>query len=114
MKIVYIAHPISGDIPGNLLSIQMIVREINLTQNDVVPFVPYYVDCLALDDNDPEQRKRGIQNDHEFFYRNVFDELWLYGDKITKGMKDEIELALECGIPVVAKSEPLKGQNFYF
>lgn len=103
MKIVYIAHPISGDIAGNLEKIQQIVRQINLQYSDVVPFAPYWVDCHALDDNDPEERKRGIANDQEFFLRKVIDEVWLFGDRISAGMLSEIELATSLGIPVVNK-----------
>lgn len=103
MKIVYIAHPISGDIAGNLEKIRQIVRQINLQYSDVVPFAPYWVDCHALDDNDPEERQRGITNDQEFFLRKVIDEVWLFGDRISGGMQTEIELANALGIPVVNK-----------
>jgi hypothetical protein len=40
MKIVYIAHPISGDIKGNLEKIRLIVRGLNLENIDIVPFAP--------------------------------------------------------------------------
>lgn len=103
MKIVYIAHPISGDIAGNLEKIRQIVRQINLQYSDVVPFAPYWVDCHALDDNDPEERKRGIANGQEFFLRKVIDEVWLFGDRISGGMQAEIDLANSLGIPVVNK-----------
>ena len=104
MKVVYIAHPISGDIEGNLSKIRDIVRAIALHQPDIVPFVPYYVDIVSLDDNDPVQRKRGISNDIELFKRKVMDEVWLFGDKLSKGMKAEVELAFSLGIPVIIKS----------
>ena len=39
------------------------------------------------------------------FQRGFVDELWLYGDKISEGMKREIAIAQELKIPVVAKSE---------
>ena len=35
MKVVYIAHPISGDIQGNLEKIRQIARIINLTEPDI-------------------------------------------------------------------------------
>lgn len=101
MKIAYIAHPISGDISGNLEKIRQIVREINLNEPDVVPFAPYWLDCHALDDNIPEERERGIKNDHELFNRGFIDELRLYGDMVSNGMRAEIELAESLGIPVV-------------
>lgn len=107
MKIVYIAHPISGDIEGNLARIRDIVKKIAMNQPDIVPFVPYYVDIVSLDDNDPVQRKRGISNDIELFNRKVMDEVWLFGDKLSKGMKAEVKLALRLGIPVITKSSKI-------
>jgi hypothetical protein len=102
MKIAYIAHPISGDVKGNLERIRLIIREINLTEQDVVPFAPYWSDCFALDDDNPAERLRGIRNDHELFTRGFIDELRLYGDRISNGMKAEIELAKRLNIPVVS------------
>ena len=100
MKIVFIAHPISGDIKGNLDKIIKIIRTLNLYEPDIVPFAPYWVDCHALDDDIPAERERGIKNDKEFFYRGVIDELWLFGDRISAGMQAEIDLANELKIPV--------------
>jgi hypothetical protein len=108
MKIVYIAHPISGDIKGNLEKIRLIVRHINLSNLDVVPFAPYWLDCHALDDTVLQERERGIRNDEEFFIRGVIDELWLYGDRISNGMRHEITKALNCAIPVIAADPRLE------
>jgi len=55
MRICYIAHPISGDVKGNIKKVIKIVREINLAHPDVVPFVPYLSDLYALDDNNPDE-----------------------------------------------------------
>jgi len=107
MKIAYIAHPISGDIKNNLQKIIDIIREINITQTDVVPFAHYWVDCHALDDDKPSERQRGINNDLEFFSRGFIDELWLYGDKLSNGMLAEIDICRGLNIPIVAKSEML-------
>ncbi|MFA5727403.1 MAG: hypothetical protein WC886_07180, partial [Saccharofermentanaceae bacterium] len=79
MKIVYIAHPISGDIEGNLQKIVKIGREINLSEPDVVPFAPYFFDCYCMNDYIPEERARGIKNDEALFRAKFIDEVWLYG-----------------------------------
>ncbi len=104
MKIAYIAHPISGDIKGNIEKIKAIVREINLTEPDVVPFAPYIVDCESLNDDIPAERERGIKNDIELFNRKFIDEVRLYGAHISNGMKAEIKLAKALAIPVVNKT----------
>ena len=105
MKIVFIAHPISGDIKGNLEKVIKIVRQLNIERDDIIPFAPYWVDCHALNDDVPEERERGIKNDTEFFKRGVIDELWLYGDRISNGMQAEINLATKLNIPIISKSK---------
>lgn len=103
MKIVYIAHPISGDVKGNIEKVLDIVKEINLNEPDTVPFAPYIPDCLALDDSVPEQRERGIKNDIALFKAGFIDEVRLYGSRISEGMKAEIRLAHNLNIPVISK-----------
>jgi hypothetical protein len=108
MKVAYIAHPISGDPQGNHEKIIRIVRSINILEPDVVPFAPYLVDCLALDDNVPEERERGIKNDIALFKKGFIDEVRLYGDRISTGMRHEIDLALKLGIEVRAMTPETK------
>lgn len=100
MKIVYIAHPVGGDVEGNLKKIAEIGRQINLNEPGVIPFAPYFFDCHCLDDNEPKERERGLKNGEHFFLRRVIDEVRLYGDWISNGMGAEIQLAHEVGIPV--------------
>lgn len=89
---------------NNLAKIRGIVRHINLTEDDVVPFVPYYVDIVCMDDSIPEERSRGIKNDTHILKSGMVDELWLFGDRISHGMKDEIDLARARGIRILSKS----------
>lgn len=98
--IAYIAHPISGDPEGNAKKILSIIKEINLTEPNVVPFAPYITDVLALDDNIPEQRNRGIANSSDIFKSRIMDEVRLYGDKLSYGMMGEVEFASYFEIPV--------------
>lgn len=108
MKIVYIAHPIGGDVEENLKKIAAISRQINLEEPDVVPFAPYYLDCVSLDDSDPVQRERGIKNNLELLNRHFVNELRLYGTSISKGMIDEISFAWYNYIDVTPMTEETK------
>ena len=101
MKIIYLAHQISGNVEENLSDIRRIVRGINLSCTDVVPFVPYYCDCVAMEDDDPIQRGRGIANDEAILRSGMVNQVWLTGDRISSGMKAEVALANELGIPVI-------------
>ena len=100
MHIVYICHPISGDVKGNLDKIAKIARRINLKEKNIVPIAPYFLDCCALSDDVPKERAKGIANNKYLIERGIIDELRIYGTKITNGMIEEIELAHELGIPV--------------
>src|SRR5580765_4146128 len=100
LKICYIGHPISGDVMANLNDIRRIVRQINLEFPEIVPFVPYYVDIVSLDDSIPEERERGIANDKAILESGMVQEMWLTGDRISNGMREEIILAAVMSIPV--------------
>ena len=103
MKIVYIAHPIGGDIFENILKISDIIKQINLSKKDAVPFAPYMADVLAMDDNKPEEREIALRNCFVVLNSGMVDALWLYGPTITPGMKAEVDLALDNMIPVFVK-----------
>lgn len=104
MKLVYIAHPVQGDVEGNIKRITSILREINTTESDVIPMAPYLGDLLALDDTNTEERQRGIENGHHLIGLGIFQEVWLYGDRISKGMMSEIEIASSMDIPIIGKT----------
>ena len=100
MKIAYIAHPVGGDVMNNLSRIGKFVREINLKEPNVVPFVPYFADCMFLSDDVRFERERGLQNDIQILARFDIDEMRLYGDRISLGMEREIRAAKSRGIKI--------------
>lgn len=99
MKTVYIAHPIAGDVAGNITKVLDILKR--ETTRDVCPVAPYLVALQYLNDGDDEQRALGMEMNEEFFRRKFVDELWCYG--FSAGVRREIELASETGIPIVLK-----------
>ena len=105
-KTVFIAHPVRGDIGGNMEKIINICKEIH--NQNVIPIAPYLVSLQYLDDNIPNERFLGIEANLELFHRGYIDELWLFGDRISKGMEREILLAIELNIPIVPKTEEVK------
>ena len=108
MFIVYIAHPVGGDVEENLKKIIQIVRQINLEEFASVPFAPYVADCYALNDNIPKEREKGIENTITLMKKGFIDEIRLYGNRISKGMRWEIELARKLGIRVVPMTKNTK------
>ena len=97
-KLVYIAHQVSGDIRANMKSILKICREIHTSK--IIPFAPYLASLQYLDDNVSEERKLGIRANKECFKREVIDEVWVCGPRVSRGMREEIKLALEKNIPI--------------
>lgn len=103
MRIIYIAHPIGGDVEANLADLRRILRIINTNTHpnkvigetfdfkDVYACAPYYADIVSLDDHNPLERAIGMNHNTEIILSGVFEELWLTGDKVSLGMKEEIK-----------------------
>lgn len=102
VKIVFVSHPISGDVKENVNKVLKICAEIH-TRN-IIPIAPYLISLQYLSDEVVEDRELGMAANHECFYRGFVDELWLFGNQISPGMIEEIKLAREMDIPVVSKT----------
>jgi hypothetical protein len=105
-KTVFIAHPISGDIQANMKRVLDICEHIHTTT--VIPVAPYLVSLQYLNDEVVEDRELGVEANLECFHRRYVDELWLFGDRISTGMRQEILLAQELNIPIIPKTEGTK------
>ena len=105
-KTVFIAHPIAGDIEGNMKKVLAICKQIH-TQ-EIIPVAPYLVSLQYLNDEVVEDRQLGVEANLECFRRGYIDELWLFGDHISTGMKEEILLAKQLHVPVIPKTEDTK------
>lgn len=102
-KVVFIAHPVAGDISRNIKKILAICESVH--RQGLIPVAPYLVALQYLNDEVVEDRQLGIEANVECFHRRFIDELWLYGDKISSGMEAEVKLAVELGISVIPKTE---------
>ena len=63
-----------------------------------LPMAPHLFFPEFLSEDKPEEREAGIQFGLEWL--SGCDELWVIGNRITAGMKREIAVAEELGIPV--------------
>lgn len=102
-KIVYIAHPIGGNVDENISLIKSIYRDLSL-KNEVVPFAPYIATVESLNDNNPDERCLGFEHNEAIFKSGCIDELWIYGGNVSEGIKTEIEWASEIKIPIRFKN----------
>ncbi len=96
MNLVYIASPLAGDIEGN---IQKALGYCRLAaEQGVAPVAPHTIFTRFLDDHDPAERKLGLKMGFALLTR--CDELWVFGDIISAGMRSEITIAEKHDIPV--------------
>ena len=96
MKLIYVASPYKGDIEKNIEYAKEACRYV-LNQGNAF-FCPHLLYPQILDDNNPEERRLGINIGKEFLTK--CDELWAFGVHISHGMFEEIEFARKIGIPV--------------
>ncbi len=105
-KLVYIAHQIAGNVDENVKEVLRICRDVHTPE--IVPLAPYLVAVQYLDDALERERKLGIAANLEHFRRKLMDETWLCGPRISNGMKSEIQLSLQYGIPVKCHNPALR------
>jgi hypothetical protein len=95
-KRVYICSPLKGRIETNIKRAQKYCR---FAYNEgYVPIAPHLYFPQFLDDDEKDERAAGLRYGMEAMWTYV--ELWCFGKHITTGMKAEIELAMDLGIPV--------------
>ncbi len=94
--LVYIASPYAGDTESNVQRAQGYCR-FAVTKN-CIPIAPHLHYPQFMDDSDKEQRELGL------FFALVLlgkcDELWIFGDRVSNGMSQEIKKAEKRGIPI--------------
>ena len=87
--IVYICSPYSGDVDANTAAARRYSRF--AVEQGYIPIAPHLLFPQFLDDDNPKERQLGL------FFGNAImskcSEVWVFGDKITSGMEEEIERA---------------------
>ena len=96
MKLIYVASPFKGDTKKNIEYAKQACRYV-LDQGNAF-FCPHLLYPQVLDDDNPEERRLGIDIGKEFLAK--CDELWAFGGHISHGMFEEIEFARKIDIPV--------------
>ncbi len=98
---VFVAHPMSGEIVENTRKVTDICRKIHTTRTH--PVFPSFTTRRYLTQT-AKDRKIAKAHILQYLRRGFIDELWLFGDHISAGMWREIRTARKFGIPVVAKT----------
>ena len=99
---IYIAHPLRGDVEGNKKKVTEIMRD--LSSKQILAFSPLH----AFDYIDPKGPQKRVLTDCIRVLEKC-DELWVYGDAesviASKGVQAEVAYARAVGITVIYKNE---------
>ena len=98
ISVVYLAHPVSGDVTGNLAEARLWVRHLEENNPNIAIVASWITECEVWDDAKPEERAAGLRRDMAVLAK--CDELWLVGPRISEGMQMEKTFAEAKGIPV--------------
>lgn len=94
--LVFICSPLAGDVERNLQNARRYSSF--AVERGVIPFAPHLLFPQFLDDGNEAQRDLGL------FFGLVLmgkcDEVWLFGDCISKGMRLELAKARKRGMTV--------------
>lgn len=91
--LVNICSPLSGDVTGNTEKARKYCRF--ALERGQIPLAPHLLFPQFMDDEDPEERKLAMFMD--IVLLGKCDELWVFGDRVTPGMQEEIRAARRRG-----------------
>ena len=95
MKKVYICAPLAGDVDENIKKVKRYTRYALIC--GTAPVVPHFYG-LCLDDNLKNEREIGLAAGLSLLW--FCDEMWVFGDEITEGMKGEINFCKNLNIKI--------------
>jgi hypothetical protein len=97
--VAYVAHPIGGDVAGNLARALRWLRWL-IDRHPTMAFsVPWHPYCLALDNQNNAHRARGIEDDLAVLAR--CEVIVLVGGRLSPGMSIELDRARVLGLEVI-------------
>ncbi len=88
--LVYICSPYAGDVERNTERAKIYSR-FAVIEKDAIAFAPHLLFPMYLNDDDPAERELALFMDIVFLGK--CNELWVFGENITKGMQMEIDKA---------------------
>ena len=95
MKRVYVCAPLGGDVDSNLKRVRAYTEY--ALRCGTAPVAPhFYAECL--DDNDPKDREIGLAAGMSLLW--LCDEVWVFGDTVTDGMKAELKFCKNLNIRI--------------
>lgn len=94
-KKVYICAPLGGQVNENL---QNAIRYTEYAlKTGAAPITTHFY-ALCLNDHNPIERRMGMEAGQSLLW--FCDEMWIFGDRISAGMKEEIGFCKNLHIPM--------------
>ena len=95
LKKVYICAPLGGNVRENLRNARRYTEY--ALKCGTAPVVPHFY-ALCLNDNKKEDRALGMRAGQSLLW--FCDEMWVFGDVISKGMQSEIQFCQTMNIRI--------------
>ena len=95
-KLIYVCSPLRGDIENNIKRAIEYSRYVFL--QGYIPYAPHTIFTQFLDDTVEAERSAAMEMGNIMLLK--CDEIWVFGDTISSGMSNEIELAGKNKIPI--------------
>ena len=94
--LVFICSPLAGDVERNLENAQRFSRF--AVEQGAIPVAPHLLYPQFMDDNDPIERALGLSFGKVLLSK--CDEVWVFGETVSPGMKQELIKARAWGKPI--------------
>ncbi len=86
MKVIFVCSPFQGK-KENMERAKQYCR--TLVDTGHIPIAPHIYFSQFMDDLNPRDRRKALEMNKKLL--EFCDELWIFGNEITEGMKEEIE-----------------------
>jgi len=86
MKVIFVCSPFQGK-KENIEKAKKYCRYV--VDLGYIPIAPHIYFSQFMNDHNPDDRRKALEMNKKLL--EFCDELWIFGDKITEGMKIEIE-----------------------
>lgn len=101
-RVVYLAHPVSGDVPANLARARLWLRWLyERLGSSVVLVAPWILDVEILPLRDAVLREREISLERCLATVQRCEAVMLIGGRVSAGMLAEARHAVRCGLRVL-------------
>ncbi|WMJ24291.1 DUF3991 domain-containing protein [Paludicola sp. MB14-C6] len=99
-KTVYVCSPLAGEIEANIRKAREFSKYV--AKQGATPIAPHITELF--NDQIPEEREMGLALGIDYLRKS--DELWVFGDRVSQGMANEIKIAQdELHIPIFHVNE---------